>query len=48
MLARIEVRLTLDPHGLRHRTFSRQRPEIRRVFEPLQLDPQILTQPHQT
>jgi len=48
MLARVEVRFSVDQHGMHHRTFSRLRPEIRRVFELLHLDPQILTQPHPT
>ena len=46
MLRRVEVRLAVDDHGLRYRTFSRLRPEIRRVFELLHIDPLILAQPH--
>ncbi len=45
LLRRVEVRLSVDDHGVRHREFSRLRPEIRRVFELLHIDPLILTQP---
>ena len=45
MLARVEVRLSVDQHGLHHREFSRLRPEIRRVFDLLRIDPHVLTQP---
>ncbi len=48
MLRRVEVRLSVDDRGVHHRTFSRLRPEIRRVFELLRIDPQILTQPYVT
>jgi len=48
MLAHVEVRFSVDQHGVHHRSFSRLRPEIRRVFELLHIDPQILTQPHPT
>ncbi len=48
MLQRVEVRFSVDDNGLRHRTFSRLKPEIRRVFELLRIDPQILTQPRVT
>lgn len=45
MLRRVEVRFSVDENGLHHRTFSRLKPEIRRVFELLRIDPNILTQP---
>ena len=48
MLARVEVHLAVDEHGMRRRAFSRLRPEIRRVFELLHISPQILTEPYAT
>ena len=48
MLQRVEVHLSVDSKGLRHRSFSRLRPEIRRVFELLRVDPLILTQAYVT
>ncbi len=48
MLRRVEVRLSVDDRGVHRRSFSRLRPEIRRVFELLRIDPQILTQPYAT
>ncbi len=48
MLARVEVRLSVDNRGTHRREFSRLRPEIRRVFELLRIDPRVLTQPYVT
>ena len=48
MLQRVEVRLSVDDHGTRRREFSRLRPEIRRVFQLLRIDPLILTQAEAT
>ena len=48
MLARVEVHLAVDEHGMRRRAFSRLCPEIRRVFELLHISPQILTEPYAT